>query len=200
MELTAREISRRLSRQSGYPDDNPYPPELLPPTLRHAAVLIPLFEISNSWHTLFIHRADNEQDHHSGQVAFPGGCKQSDDKDLEQTALRETYEEIGLEDKHIKILGRLRDFISYPSYRVTPFVGLISWPCKLQADTREVRHVFTIPMTWLADNSHHEAKMRHLSANHPPVPVTYFREFQGEVLWGASARITLSLMDALTKD
>ena len=161
-----------------------------------AAVLIPFLIGTNGWHILFTRR-HSDLPEHSGQVAFPGGRADPEDASAEQTALREAYEEIGLAPQDVRILGRLQDYLTITNYRVTPVVGTIPWPYALRPAEVEVSRVFTIPLAWLAQPENHEEHSRPLPAPHAPARVIYFQPYDGEVLWGASARITLNLMQAL---
>ena len=120
-----------------------------------------------------------------------------DDPSPEFTALREAFEEIGLQPESVKVLGRLDSFITNTNYLLTPVVGLIGWPFPLKIAEEEVQRVFTVPLRWLADPENWEVRQRTLPAPHPPVPVIYFKPYDGEVLWGVSAFITVNLMDVL---
>ena len=91
---------------------------------RRASVLIPLLEIRGELFVLFTERSRHLRTH-AGQVSFPGGKKDSQDSNSLDTALRETYEEIGLHAEKVEILGSIDQIISLYNYLVTPFVGLI---------------------------------------------------------------------------
>lgn len=199
--LDEREISRRLA--SGLTSSNEqifldsrYPTELLPDAPRPAAVLIPLLRKKDVWHILLTRRTHTLVEH-SGQVSFPGGRFEPGDPDPETTALRETSEEIGLNPDCVNILGRLNDFLTITNYRVTPVVGTMPWPYSLTLATKEVSRVFTIPLKWLADPSNHEERQHVLPPPFTTIPVIYFRPYDGEVLWGASARVTVNLLNVL---
>ena len=84
---------------------------------REAAVLLPLVRTGDQWHLLFIRRATNEQDRHSGQVAFPGGAKDADDTCATDTALRETSEEIGVSADRVKIIAELGPYYTISHYQ-----------------------------------------------------------------------------------
>lgn len=163
-----------------------------------AAVLIPLVRQGEAWHLLYIRRAHSHQDQHSGQVAFAGGKKEPEDADLKKTALREAQEEIGIRPEDVSILGTLNHHHSITRFRITPVVAKIPWPYPLTLDTQEVARTFTIPLQWLADEKNHRIEYRQLD-NHQSVAVVFFDEFDGELLWGATARMTLSLVSALKK-
>lgn len=199
--FTEDEIIERLAALQVKPSDPPYPEfpypsDLLPDAPRPAAVLIPMQRMGDDWHILFTRRNDALAEH-SGQVAFPGGRSDPEDVDPETTALREAWEEIGLKPADVRILGRLNDFITVTNYRVTPVVGVIPWPYTFRLAQDEVSRVFTIPLEWLADPENREERLRILPSPYPPVSVIYFLPFGGEVLWGASARFTLTLLQAL---
>ncbi|HEX7972912.1 MAG TPA: CoA pyrophosphatase [Anaerolineales bacterium] len=117
--------------------------------------------------------------------------------DPETTALREAREEIGLEPGSVRLLGRLPTYLTVTNYSVTPVVGAIPWPFPMRISPEEVARVFTIPLDWLANPANHEARLRELPAPYEPVPVIYFQPYDGEVLWGASARFTLALLKAI---
>jgi 8-oxo-dGTP pyrophosphatase MutT (NUDIX family) len=161
---------------------------------RCAAVLIPFVHTEDGWHLLFIRRTDTVQSH-KGQVAFPGGGCEAEDIDLEGTAVRETEEEVGVAAQDVRILGRLPSLLTVTDFLVTPVVGTFLWPYPLRICTDEVSRVFTIPLTWLADPEHREERPYILKGR--KYPVTYFQPYDGEVLWGASAWMTLELMSCL---
>ena len=138
-----------------------------------------------------------------GQVAFPGGRWDHGDISPEATALREAYEEIGLPPNEVKILGRLSAMWTITNYSITPVVAIVPWPFPIKLATQEVSRVFTIPLAWLADSSHHEVRQRvipspySLHAENEIYPVIYFHPYDGEVLWGVSAEITKNLLRIL---
>jgi hypothetical protein len=87
--------------------------------------------------------------------------------------------------------------LTVTQYLITPVVGVLPWPYPLRPDPVEVAGVFRIPLDWLADRSHLQRPSRPAIAGGPDVPVYSYLPFEGNVLWGASARITLDLLELL---
>lgn len=195
--LTTQDISKRLQQVSSHHSFD-VPSNLLSENFRDAAVLVPFVRLRDEWHLLYIRRACSERDRHSGQVAFAGGKRDPHDPDLYGTALREAYEEIGINPKDVTILGDLTAHHSISNFKITPIVGQVPWPYSLNLQRSEVDRAFTIPLTWLTDPRNHELRVRELKGT--KVPVVYFKEYDGELLWGATARMTLNLLYVLGVD
>jgi 8-oxo-dGTP pyrophosphatase MutT (NUDIX family) len=197
-DLPETKIRDRLAIASQPPLENPYPAGILKGKPQKAAVLIPFLIDDDQWHILFIRRTANANDRHGGQVAFPGGRADPLDGDPIVTAYREAQEEIGLQPQDVRVLGKLNDILTITNYHVTPVVGVIPYPYNFQLAPLEVDRVFTIPLGWLADSANRTLDKRILPAPfEQEVDVIYFRSYAGELLWGASARITVNLLTAL---
>ena len=196
-QLSIGDIRERLLEQPGVTYD--VPPELLNAEAREAAVLIPFCRIDEAWHILYIRRANFDGDRHSGQVAFAGGKREASDKNLESTALREAEEEVGVAPQDVKILGCLNHHHTISEFLVTPYVGEVQWPYPLSLDETEVAHAFTMPLAWLADRSNYRTEQRQHPDSQRPWPVVYYEHYDGELLWGATARMTLSLIEVLSR-
>lgn len=167
--------------------------------LRRAAVLLTLYRHGGAWHLIFIRRAEDAQDRHSGEVGFPGGRWQAADPSCTATALREAEEEIGLPRTQVDLLGELRPLRTLSQFLVTPVVGLIPWPQALKPEPREVARIFSIPLAWLVEPGHHRL-LTYPAPGHPEArDLVFFDEFDGERLWGVSARITLDLIACLAR-
>lgn len=193
--LTEKQIIERLSSDISHTFDLPNQrPEQ---EYRKASVLIPFVKQDNEWHIVFIRRADSDKDRHSGQVAFVGGKAEDFDNSEIDTALRETQEEIGVNPEDVKVLGELGSHFSLSRFQITPVVATIPWPYDLTIDPAEVSHTFTLPLAWLADDSNYEIINRQPPESDQQVPVVYFNEFEGELLWGATAKMMLSLIKTL---
>ncbi len=196
MNLTEEYISHRLRAaiEAAGPSTDGYAEiDLTDGThLKCAAVLVPLIWNEDEWHLLFTRRTERVESH-KGQVSFPGGGCDEGENTPEETALREVEEELGINARQVRVLGRLTNMITISSFRVTPVVGVIQWPAVLRVGQDEVERVFTIPLTWLADSRNRweftmPGRRRYLIAYHP---------YDGELLWGATARMAVDFLKVL---
>ena len=164
-------------------------PVIVPPdpTRRQAAVLLPLFKNATDYHLVFTKRTETVR-HHKGQVSFPGGSFEPADGDLLTTALRESYEEVGIRPEHVSILGRLDDLATFStSFTISPFVGLIPYPYPFRPDPIEVAIVFDASLSILADPT---VGRRYIRARDDGATIEdYEFHVDGHVIWGATARI-----------
>lgn len=154
---------------------------------RPSAVLMPVFCYQGRYHLLFTERTD-EVDFHKGQVCFPGGTQEPSDSSSLQTALREAEEEISLKPGDVDILGELDDIRTLTSnYVISPFVAFIPYPYPFKADGREIREIFSVPLSFLMD----EVNFRQDS---------YAYKYQGHTIWGATARMVREFLDLLKSE
>jgi 8-oxo-dGTP pyrophosphatase MutT (NUDIX family) len=111
--------------------------------------------------------------------------------------LREAQEEIGLEPQQVEVLGRMRALHTVSNFLVTPVVGHVPRRLNLRPDPAEVAHVFSVPLDWLLNPRNHKLRIWP-HADHPEArEIVFFEEFDGERLWGVSARITLDFLALL---
>jgi 8-oxo-dGTP pyrophosphatase MutT (NUDIX family) len=161
-------------------------------SLRCAAVLILLILQDGDWNVLYTRRTQRVESH-KGQVSFPGGACDDGETTPEQTALREAQEEIGVGAQSVRILGRLPSMISISQFRITPVVGVLSWPAVFRLNEHEVERIFTIPLDWLA------ASQNRWELPYPGTArgVVVYHPYDGELVWGATARMTVDFLRAL---
>ncbi|MEK9164927.1 MAG: CoA pyrophosphatase [Chloroflexota bacterium] len=161
---------------------------------RPAAVLAPLYQHDGEWRLLFTQRTDTV-DEHKGQVSFPGGSVDAGDGSPEDTALRESEEEIGLRRSDVTVIGRLDDLITVTQWHITPVVGVIPYPYKFVINPVECSAVFGVSLKWLSDPANLETRLRPPPVSGPPIPVYYYREYEGHIIWGVTARMVRMLRE-----
>ena len=160
--------------------------------LKCAAVLVPLVFFQNEWHVLYTRRTDRVESH-KGQVSFPGGACDEGETTPEETALREADEEIGIRPQDVNVLGRLSRMVTISKFRVTPVVGVIQFPYAFKTSGAEVARVFTMPLMWLANrNNYWEFSLPGTERS-----VIVYHPYDGELLWGATARMTVNFLKIL---
>jgi 8-oxo-dGTP pyrophosphatase MutT (NUDIX family) len=154
-----------------------------------AAVLIPLVPHPEGLTVLFTRRTAHLKSH-AGQVSFPGGRVEPGDASAEFTALREAEEEIGLSRDQVEILARLPDYRTRTGFRVTPVVALVQPPLELAPDPREVEEVFEVPLAFLLDPTNRQRRTRQFQG----ISVGFYVfEYEGRVIWGATAGMLVNL-------
>lgn len=165
------------------------------PTASPAAVLVLIHARSGEPHVIFTERT-NHVEHHKGQMSFPGGACDSMDDGCEQTALRETFEEIGVNQEHVRIVGRLDDMITVSNFRVTPIVAFLehemAYPYTI--NDHEVARIVEVPLTYLLEDSNMQLEVREHQGREVLVPAF---TYDGHRIWGATARMLHQLLELL---
>jgi len=119
----------------------------------HAAVLIPL--VMREQPTVLLTQRTAHLSTHSGQIAFPGGKADEGDADSAATALREAWEEVGLEARYVDVLGNLPVYVTGTAFIITPVVALVDPAHRLALNANEVADAFEVPLAFLMDPAHH---------------------------------------------
>ena len=159
---------------------------------REAAVLMPIFEREREPYFLLTRRTEEVQTH-KGQISFPGGMRESGE-DFEKTALRETFEEVGIEESRIETLGRFHDYIARSGYRVTPFAGFIAEPFTTKPHAGEVAEILQVPFrAFLSPERLRIKKMQWRGKSE----TVYFYSYEGDEIWGLTARIIRDFLKIL---
>jgi 8-oxo-dGTP pyrophosphatase MutT (NUDIX family) len=157
-----------------------------------SAVLVPIYWRQGQYYILFTQRTERVKEH-KGQISFPGGAHQEEDRTLLDTALRESFEEIGLAPDKVKILGELDDTRTVGSnYVVSPFVGVIPWPYQFKLDGWETEEIIEVPISVLLDK---DSCRKGIEIVGGQKVTSYFYHYQGRVIWGATARILHQFLD-----
>jgi 8-oxo-dGTP pyrophosphatase MutT (NUDIX family) len=163
----------------------------LPPDAVPAAVLIPLVNRPQGMTLLLTLRTAHLNDH-AGQISFPGGRVDPEDRDPIATALRETEEEAGLSRQHIEVIGTLPDYLTGTGFRVTPVVALVQPPFELAADVFEVAEIFEVPLDFLMNGANHQRRSAEFP-NRPGRRSFYAMPFEHYFIWGATAAMLRNL-------
>ncbi|WP_066059388.1 NUDIX hydrolase [Robertmurraya korlensis] len=179
------------------------------------SVLLPLVYINNEIHLVFEVRALSLR-RQPGEVCFPGGKKDETDRDHRETAIRETYEELGLKEGSISRVVPL-DFIVSPYGNIIyPFVGVITTLKDTQINHKEVDHIFTVPLTFFKDT---KPDIHYVTARLEPEPgfpydsivggkdynwqikrmEEYFYYYEDNVIWGLTARVVRHFIQVIEK-
>ena len=119
----------------------------------HASVLIALVP-RNEITVLLTQRTEHLTDH-PGQISFPGGRVEPEDADAAATAMREAFEEIGLDASFVDVLGAMPTYTTGTGFIVTPVVALVRPGFAVRADPFEVAEVFEVPLSFLMNPANH---------------------------------------------
>ncbi len=163
------------------------------PSIR-AATAILLFERDNDVMCVLTKRTDTVR-YHKGEVSFPGGMFESGDRDLEHTALREAYEEIGVMAGDVEVIGRLDDSRTLTGFVISPFVGIIKYPCTFATNPEEVAYLIFLPYSHLINSGPVMDRAEHKGEVWMVPAINY----NGDRIWGATCRILLQLRDIVEK-
>jgi 8-oxo-dGTP pyrophosphatase MutT (NUDIX family) len=166
--------------------------ELTMQFVREAAVLMPIFERNGTPHFLLTRRTHQVQTH-KGQISFPGGM-QHNDEDLQSTALRETFEEVGIAAEKLTILGRFHDYLSITGYRVSPYAAYLATPFTTKPQTSEVAEILEVPFHLFLD----PARLRVERALRQGIMRDiYFYTYGPHEIWGLTALIIKDFLEEL---
>jgi 8-oxo-dGTP pyrophosphatase MutT (NUDIX family) len=164
------------------------------PPFSHAAVLVPLFKKSGDCHLLFTKRSE-EVKYHKGEISFPGGVVDEEDSELVSTALREAFEEIGLKENDVHIMGVLDDIVTITEFIVTPFVGHISYPYPFKTSPVEIAEMIEVPLSSLLEKDcFSEREIIRMGRKE----IVYAFQYKNHVIWGATARILKQFLELIS--
>jgi 8-oxo-dGTP pyrophosphatase MutT (NUDIX family) len=179
-----------LHRPSGRGDHDLNPGVTLRP-LRSAAVLLGIVERAGEARVVLTQRTE-QLPIHAGQIALPGGKVDDADPGPVEAALRESREEIGLEDDLVRVIGMLDTYQTGTGYRILPVVGLVSDAFEPRPEPREVAEVFEVPLAFLMNPDNHQ---RHSREWQGARRYFYAMPYQHRYIWGATAGILRNLYD-----
>ena len=161
--------------------------------LTPAAILLPLFRKEKGYHILLTKRTDRVKTH-KGEISFPGGVYDQEDRTLETTALRESFEEIGLREKDVEVFGCLDDVETLTKYMIRPFVGIFPYPYPFVVNREEIEEIIEVPLQSLLRKDRFEKKRIPFEGGER---IIYTYRYRGHLIWGATARILKQFLDLI---
>jgi 8-oxo-dGTP pyrophosphatase MutT (NUDIX family) len=157
-----------------------------------AAVLVPV--VMSDAPGILLTKRTSHLSAHAGQVSFPGGRIDPEDSGPEAAALREAWEEIGLDSASVQVLGRMADHVTGTGYRITPVLGLLPPNLRYQLSAHEVESVFELPMSVVLDPTAPKRQRQHVRGVWRDYWVWPHPE---HYIWGATAAILVRLAERL---
>ena len=171
-----------------------------PEGLMPAAVMLLLYRKGDDYCVL-LNKRSMTVEYHKGEMSFPGGARDPEDADFEDTARRETYEEMGIARNDITILGRLDDNVTRSNFLVKVFVGTIPYPYEFRPSSLEIAEVVEIPLDVLQDPASWRWDSRIEDGERVAVRSYGYQE---HLVYGATAKILDQFLevveDGLTKE
>ena len=166
--------------------------EIDAPQYRRACVLIPLIHDGEQWVLLFSKRSETLTAH-SGQIAFPGGGVERGEA-LQDAAIREAHEEVGIPPAAVELIGRLDDVVTNSGFLVAPFIGVIHEPIEYVMQETEVVEIFEVPVDALLDPG--KPEVRYVSFRNRKYPA-YFYPYGPYEIWGLTGRMLKAFLDSV---
>jgi 8-oxo-dGTP pyrophosphatase MutT (NUDIX family) len=165
--------------------------------LIRAAVLVPIIFDGDKCSILLTHRSAELKDH-ANQISFPGGRIDENDISPVHTAVRETYEEIGIDEKHVNIIGNLDTYITGTGFQILPIIAQIDRKYKININSKEVESIFKLPIDFLMDKSNHEVDKKLYNNGNISYDYNFnVINYETHYIWGATASILLNLYEKL---
>ena len=163
------------------------------PELTPAAVMVLLY-LKDGQYCILLNKRSEQVEHHKGEISFPGGARDAEDRDSLGTALRETEEEMGIKRGDITILGEMDEVATRSQFRVQVFAGTIEFPYTFSPSAIEIAEVLEFPIPALIDPANRRVETRWEDGQ----PVTSYSYVHEEhVVFGATARILQRCIELL---
>ncbi len=159
--------------------------------LKDAAVLVPVIDDGDEARVIFTQRTKTLRNH-SGQISFPGGGIDAQDRSPEEAALRETEEEIGMSRRFVETVGRMPDYISGTGFRIKPVLAVVRRGFTLTPNPAEVDEVFEVPLSFLMNPANHSRGSRMFQGRER---FFYEMPYGERYIWGITAGIVRSIYE-----
>lgn len=180
-----------IERLRLYLEASSYEPPQITDLPDPAAVLIAITDDPDDPEVILTRRAAH-LNNHSGEVSLPGGKWEPQDESLEQTALRETEEEIGLPPEKVEVLGSLPVFQTWKGINVAPFVGVIPQGLTFTPNYDELDAIFTVPLRFFMEDRRVRTDVFEREVGHLWSPAY---DYDGYEIWGFTARLLVNFLN-----
>ncbi len=159
--------------------------------LMPSAVMILLYPKDGEY-CILLNKRSEEVEHHKGEISFPGGARDPEDRDSLDTALRETEEEMGIKRGDVTVIGELDEVVTRSGFLVNVFTGTIEYPYTFKPSAIEIAEVLEFPVSALINPANRRSETR-MEKGKPVTSYSYVHE--EHVVFGATARILQSCVD-----
>ena len=159
--------------------------------LMPSAVMILLYPKDGEY-CILLNKRSEEVEHHKGEISFPGGARDPEDRDSLDTALRETEEEMGIKRGDVTVIGELDEVVTRSGFLVNVFTGTIEYPYSFKPSAIEIAEVLEFPISALIDPANRRSETRW---DHGKPVTSYSYVHEEHVVFGAPARILQSCID-----
>ena len=161
-----------------------------------AAVMVLLYRKDGEY-CLLLNKRTEDVEHHKGEISFPGGARDPEDRDFRDTALRETHEEMGITPADVTVLGELDDVATRSQFGVRVFVGTIPYPYPFKPSSVEIAEVLEVPVRGLLDPDNRRQEVRWMNGK---TAKQYCYAFEDHLIFGATAQIVKQFLDLFPRD
>ncbi|MFH0976509.1 MAG: CoA pyrophosphatase [Spirochaetota bacterium] len=161
-----------------------------------ASVLMLIMNKNNEAY-VFLTQRTHKVKTHKGQVSFPGGAREKDDKSILDTALRETFEEAGINPADVEILGEFDEMISISDFHVHTFIGSIKYPYEYKENKDEIESCFEAPLSLFYNKEYYREEDYYFDGETRKV---FYYSYNGYEIWGMTALILTNFASVILKN
>jgi 8-oxo-dGTP pyrophosphatase MutT (NUDIX family) len=170
--------------------------EVADASLTPAAVMLLLYPKDGEY-CILLNKRSEDVEYHKGEISFPGGAKDPEDRDFLETALRETEEEMGIKRSDVTVLGQLDDMTTRSGFRIQVYAGTIDYPYDFKPSEIEIAEVLEVPLSVLLDPASVRVETRMEDGREVSA---YSYAYNGHLVYGATARILQQFLCLLQDD